>query len=53
MRVSVGYNIDISGQHSDNVLIGALEKVEMWQPLKARGGLSANLDLQTLSAGQR
>jgi ATP-binding cassette subfamily C (CFTR/MRP) protein 1 len=53
MRGSVRYNLDVSGKHSDGVLICALEKVEMWQQLQARGGLSADLDLLTLSAGQR
>jgi ATP-binding cassette subfamily C (CFTR/MRP) protein 1 len=53
MRASLRYNLDISGQYSDDVLIGALEKVGMWQAMRARGGLSANLDLHTLSAGQR
>lgn len=52
MRASGRYNLGIRGERCDDDLVLVLEKVGLWQLLEARGGLSADLDLQTLSSGQ-
>lgn len=52
MRASVRYNLGIRGERCDDDLVLVLEKVGLWQLLETRGGLSADLDLQTLSSGQ-
>ncbi|RAH78628.1 hypothetical protein BO86DRAFT_458341 [Aspergillus japonicus CBS 114.51] len=52
--VSVRDNLTLGcvGPSEDSQLIAALQKVNLWDLVSARGGLSAFLDNETLSAGQ-
>lgn len=53
LRASVRVNADPRGEHADAAIISALEKVELWQLLAARGGLDADVSPELLSHGQR
>lgn len=50
---SVRVNIDTSGDASDDSIISALKKVELWEVISSRGGLDAQMNAQPLSQGQR
>jgi ATP-binding cassette, subfamily C (CFTR/MRP), member 1 len=46
-------NADPSGSASDNDIISALKKVQLWNAIQTRGGLDAQMKLQPLSQGQQ
>ena len=50
---SVRLNADPSEKVSDEVIIGALRKVQLWDLLNSRGGLEADMNMQPLSQGQQ
>ena len=50
---SVRLNADPSGDLSDERVVDALAKVRLWDTIKERGGLSAELNMQSLSKGQQ
>ncbi|KAG0653052.1 abc multidrug transporter B [Hyphodiscus hymeniophilus] len=50
---SIRLNIDPFGQRSDEDIISALTKVQLWSVMTDRGGLDAELQLDWLSKGQQ
>ncbi|KAH8821942.1 ABC transporter-like protein [Xylogone sp. PMI_703] len=46
-------NLDPWGTQSDDDLVNALQKVELWKLIQERGGLDTEMDVNTLSHGQR
>jgi ATP-binding cassette, subfamily C (CFTR/MRP), member 1 len=50
---SVRVNANTSGEATDNSIISALEKVQLWDSIQARGGLDAQMKSQPLSQGQQ
>ncbi|PHH87336.1 hypothetical protein CDD83_8998 [Cordyceps sp. RAO-2017] len=46
-------NLDPSGSASAEAMRSALEKVQLWEVVDLAGGLDAELDVETLSQGQR
>jgi ATP-binding cassette, subfamily C (CFTR/MRP), member 1 len=50
---SVRVNADPTGEASDNAIISALEKVQLWDNIQIRGGLDAQMKSQPLSQGQQ
>lgn len=50
---SVRSNMDPYDMASDTLIIGALEKVNLWATLESKGGLDVDLDIDSLSHGQR
>ena len=50
---SVRVNDDPSGEASDDAIICALEKVQLWNSIQIRGGLDAQMKSQPLSQGQQ
>jgi ATP-binding cassette subfamily C (CFTR/MRP) protein 1 len=49
---TVRVNADPTGQASDDAIISALEKVQLWESIRIRGGLDAQMKSQPLSQGQ-
>lgn len=50
---SVKFNLDPFEEQPDNALIDALEKVQLWDKINSKGGLSAEMNANFLSHGQR
>jgi ATP-binding cassette subfamily C (CFTR/MRP) protein 1 len=50
---SVRVNADTSGEASDDAIISALKKVQLWDAIQTRGGLDAQMKSQPLSQGQQ
>lgn len=50
---TVRLNVDPYETSTDELMIRALEKVELWTILESKGGLDALLDSDSLSHGQR
>ena len=50
---SVRVNADPTGKASDDAIISALEKVQLWDIVRIRGGLDAQMKSQPLSQGQQ
>ena len=50
---SVRVNADTSGGASDDAIISALKKVQLWDAIQIRGGLDAQMKSQPLSQGQQ
>ncbi|KAG0652310.1 abc multidrug transporter B [Hyphodiscus hymeniophilus] len=50
---TVRVNADTSGEASDDIIISALKKVQLWNIVSARGGLDAQMKSQPLSQGQQ
>ena len=50
---SVRVNADPTGKASDDAIISALEKVQLWDSIQIRGGLDAQMKSQPLSQGQQ
>ena len=50
---SVRANSDTSGEASDDAIISALKKVQLWDAIQTRGGLDAQMKSQPLSQGQQ
>lgn len=50
---TVRMNLDPRGESNDSALVEALEKVQLWSTLEARGGLDGELENDLLSHGQR
>ena len=50
---SVRLNADPSEKLTDEVIIGALIKVQLWDLLNSRGGLETDMNTQPLSQGQQ
>jgi ATP-binding cassette, subfamily C (CFTR/MRP), member 1 len=49
---TVRFNADPLGQASDEQIIAALEQVKLWNLIRIKGGLDANMDTNLLSHGQ-
>jgi ATP-binding cassette subfamily C (CFTR/MRP) protein 1 len=49
---SVRVNAEPTGNASDDAIISALEKVQLWESIRIRGGLDAQMKSQPLSQGQ-
>lgn len=50
---NVRMNADPYGQHTDVAIIEAIEKVQLWDLVRQKGGLDAELDAEFFSHGQR
>ena len=50
---TVRYNVDPLHSISNEAIISALDKVQLWKMLKEKGGLDAQVDGELLSHGQR
>jgi ATP-binding cassette subfamily C (CFTR/MRP) protein 1 len=50
---SVRVNADTSGEASDDAIISALKKVQLWDAIQTRGGLDTQMKSQPLSQGQQ
>lgn len=50
---SVRLNADPNNQHTDNDIIEAIKKVQLWNIVDQKGGLDADLDAEFFSHGQR
>ncbi|MCJ1311333.1 hypothetical protein MMC25_005004 [Agyrium rufum] len=50
---TVRFNVDPFGRNSDADIVTALNKVSLWSILAERGGLAADLQLNSLSKGQQ
>jgi ABC-type multidrug transport system fused ATPase/permease subunit len=50
---SVRFNIDPSGEQSDEEILSALAEVGLLDLIESRGGLSSTLDASALSSGQQ
>ncbi|OCK85970.1 putative multidrug resistance protein [Lepidopterella palustris CBS 459.81] len=50
---SVRTNADPAGAATDAAIISALDKVQLWDSIQARGGLDAQMKAQPLSQGQQ
>jgi len=50
---TVAKNLDPSGAHSDEILVSALEQVDLWEAINNLGGLHAEVSLDRLSLGQK
>jgi ATP-binding cassette subfamily C (CFTR/MRP) protein 1 len=50
---SVRVNADPTSKASDDAIISALEKVQLWDSIRIRGGLDAQMKSQPLSQGQQ
>ena len=50
---SVRFNIDPSGQQSDEEILSALAEVGLLDLIESRGGLDSTLDASSLSSGQQ
>lgn len=46
-------NLDPSGELADEVLVSALEQVDLWGAVESLGGLHAEINLDNLSLGQK
>lgn len=46
-------NLDPFCSASDDTIVKALQKVQLWDSVEAKGGLDADLDAQVWSAGER
>lgn len=53
LNSTVRLNIDPHKTASDNVIIGALEDVQLWKMIEEKGGLDAEVESLNLSHGQR
>lgn len=53
MKGSIRFNVSPSSLHSDVAIISALTKVQLWPTVVSKGGLSADLESETFSHGQR
>lgn len=53
MKLSVRENADPDHQHSDEAIINALKRVQLWDQITANGNLDSELDLECFSHGQR
>ena len=50
---SVRVNAEPTGKASDDAIISALKKVQLWDSIRIRGGLDAQMKSQPLSQGQQ
>ncbi|KAM4056705.1 ABC transporter [Hirsutella rhossiliensis] len=50
---TLAQNLDSSGSASAAAMRSALEKVQLWDVVESAGGLDSELDVETLSQGQR
>ena len=50
---SVRVNAEPTSKASDDAIISALEKVQLWNSIRIRGGLDAQMKSQPLSQGQQ
>lgn len=50
---SVRINVDPKKSTTDAIIIDALKSVQLWENIKAKGGLSVDIDKIFLSQGQR
>jgi ATP-binding cassette, subfamily C (CFTR/MRP), member 1 len=53
MHGNVRLNADPLGSASDDMIIEALSKVNLWETIKRKGGLDSQMDAEFLSHGQR
>ncbi|KAK0120207.1 hypothetical protein ONS95_011613 [Cadophora gregata] len=53
MKGSIRFNASPSSLHTDTAIISALTKVHLWPTVLSKGGLSAPLEEETFSHGQR
>ena len=53
IRGTVRLNVDPYKKSSDEAIIGALEDVRLWTVIREKGGLDANIDIVSLSHGQK
>jgi ATP-binding cassette, subfamily C (CFTR/MRP), member 1 len=53
IKGSVRLNSSPDNKHSDEEIIDALRKVELWPVIESKGGLDADLDAEFFSHGQR
>lgn len=53
MKGTIRTNVDPRALHSNEAIIAAVKKVELWNLVEAKGGLNADLDTDFFSHGQR
>lgn len=53
IRGSIRLNADPYSLHTDDKIITAIKKVQLWDLVQAKGGLDADLDAEFFSHGQR
>lgn len=53
LRSTIRKNADPRSLHSDTAIISAIQKVELWDLVAAKGGLDAEMDADFFSHGQR
>ena len=53
MNIDPGSSIDPSSSIADEILISALQKVQLWDVVEGMGGLDATVTTETFSPGQK